>query len=135
VVIRAALAGRVPAISRRAGGDALIDERNLAGIGNTWKSESCLAASVDLWRRLAEVSDEQALEIVRFARQHILVSAREGFSAHPRAVYRRAPCSACEAHKHLKDLRNIQHLPWLASTGSTRRPFGSDTRFSPSWRL
>ncbi|HVE68993.1 MAG TPA: DNA-formamidopyrimidine glycosylase family protein, partial [Solirubrobacteraceae bacterium] len=32
-------------------GDALADQRNLAGIGNIWKSESCFLARVDPWRK------------------------------------------------------------------------------------
>src|SRR5256885_392311 len=33
-------------------GEALLDQRNLAGIGNIWKSESCFPAGLDPWRRL-----------------------------------------------------------------------------------
>src|ERR1700754_2755103 len=32
-------------------GEALLDQRNVAGIGNIWKSEGCFAAGVDPWRR------------------------------------------------------------------------------------
>ena len=31
-------------------GDALLDQRNVAGIGNIWKCESCFAAGIDPWR-------------------------------------------------------------------------------------
>ena len=31
-------------------GDALIDQRTIAGLGNIWKSESCFAAQADPWR-------------------------------------------------------------------------------------
>ena len=31
-------------------GDALLDQRNLAGIGNVWKSEGCFLAGIDPWR-------------------------------------------------------------------------------------
>src|SRR5918998_1736735 len=49
-------------------GDALLDQRNVAGIGNIWKSESCFAAQIDPWRRVSQVSDCQAVAIVRQAR-------------------------------------------------------------------
>jgi endonuclease VIII len=49
-------------------GDALLDQRNLAGIGNIWKSEACFMAGVDPWRRLRNVSDHEALALVRGAR-------------------------------------------------------------------
>jgi endonuclease-8 len=78
-------------------GDALLDQRTVAGIGNLWKAESCFAAGIDPWRATAEVPDEQALAIVAFARERMAVSAREGFGSRPRAVYRRAglPCPRC----------------------------------------
>ena len=31
-------------------GDALLDQRNVAGIGNMWKSEGCWDAAIDPWR-------------------------------------------------------------------------------------
>jgi endonuclease-8 len=82
--------------STRSVGDALLDQRALAGIGNIWKSESCFAAGIDPWRAVAETSDCELLEIVRFARREMRVSAVAGF-ARPRAVYRRAgePCPRC----------------------------------------
>jgi endonuclease-8 len=78
-------------------GDALLDQRTVAGIGNMWKAESCFAASVDPWRATGEVRDDEALSVVAFAREHMARSAVEGFTARPRAVYRRAgmPCPRC----------------------------------------
>jgi endonuclease-8 len=80
-------------------GDALLNQRTVAGIGNVWKSECCFAAGVDPWRTLADVSNEEALELVGFAREHMPASVREGLGARPRAVYRRAgqPCVRCGA--------------------------------------
>jgi len=78
-------------------GDALLEQRTVAGIGNYWKSEACFAAAVDPWTPTAQVQDERALALVRFAREQMALSAREGFSRRPRAVYRRAgqPCPRC----------------------------------------
>lgn len=78
-------------------GDALLDQRTLAGIGNLWKAESCFAAGVHPWRATGEVRDEEALAIVAFARAAMTRSARDGFAARPRAVYRRGgePCMRC----------------------------------------
>lgn len=78
--------------------DALLDQRVIAGIGNVWKAEACFAAGVDPWRRLGELSDEEATAIVGFARERMRVSAMaDGLRARPSAVYRRAgrPCSRC----------------------------------------
>ena len=78
-------------------GDALLDQRTLAGVGNVWKAESCFAAGVDPWRAAGDVADAEVLAIVRFAREHMQQSARDGFEARPRAVYDRAgrPCPRC----------------------------------------
>ncbi len=78
-------------------GDALLDQRTIAGIGNLWKAESCFAAALDPWRATGEVRNEEALAVVAFAREHMARSAIEGFMARPRAVYRRAgmPCPRC----------------------------------------
>lgn len=78
-------------------GDALLDQRTIAGIGNLWKAEACFAAGVDPWRATGRVEDAEALEIVAFARSHMAQSAREGFQARPGSVYRRAglQCLRC----------------------------------------
>ena len=50
-------------------GDALLDQRNVAGIGNKWKAEGCFLAGLDPWRRLSEVTDDEALAVVRGLRR------------------------------------------------------------------
>jgi endonuclease VIII len=59
-------------------GDALLDQRNLAGIGNVWKSEGCFLAELDPWRRTSEVSDREALELVRGIRPLMRKSVERG---------------------------------------------------------
>jgi endonuclease VIII len=78
-------------------GDALLDQRTLAGIGNLWKAELCFAAAIDPWRPLAEVRDDEAVTLVGLAREQMRESATKGFSARPRTVYKRAglPCPRC----------------------------------------
>jgi endonuclease VIII len=80
-------------------GDALLDQRTVAGIGNLWKCEGCFAASVDPWRAAGEVSDAEALRIVRGLRPRMLDSARDGHQTRHRRIYRRAgmPCPRCGA--------------------------------------
>ena len=75
---------------RRPFGDALLEQRTLAGIGNVWKSESCFAAEVDPWLPQAQVDDARALAAVAFARAEMARCVREGTGKRPRAVYRRA---------------------------------------------
>ena len=82
----------------RAFGDALLDQRTIAGIGNIWKSESCFAAGADPWKPVGQTADEVVFAAVRFAREHMAQSARDGFAARPRAVYGREgeACPRCE---------------------------------------
>jgi endonuclease-8 len=80
-------------------GDALLNQRTVAGIGNVWKAECCFAAELDPWRMTGEVSDAQVLRAVAFARKEMTRAAREGAHVRPHAVYRQAdrPCPRCGA--------------------------------------
>ena len=80
-------------------GDALLDQRIVAGIGNMWKAEACWAAEIDPWRRIAEVSDEEALACIRVVRPPMQESAERGFPLKSEMkVFRRdgTPCPRCE---------------------------------------
>ena len=78
-------------------GDALLDQRNAAGIGNIWKAEGCWEAGVDPWRALDELSDAEALAIVEGMRPRMLRSALDGPRTIQPRVYGKArqPCSRC----------------------------------------
>jgi endonuclease-8 len=78
-------------------GDALLDQRNVAGIGNIWKSESCFAAGVDPWRPLSQVADDEALAIVRAARPAMEASSEHGGARLRPLVFERTgrPCPRC----------------------------------------
>jgi endonuclease VIII len=78
-------------------GEALLDQRNLAGIGNIWKSEGCWEAGISPWRAVHEVSDQQAAAFIDGVRPRMLRSGTQGpLTIDPR-VYRRtgAPCPRC----------------------------------------
>jgi endonuclease VIII len=79
----------------RAAGDALLDQRLVAGIGNMWKAECLFEASLSPWQPLAAVSDGELRAALGEA--HRLMKGRlEGHGRRPR-VYRRAgrPCHVC----------------------------------------
>lgn len=80
-------------------GDALIDQRIVAGIGNRWKAEACWHASVDPWRALAALGDDEALALIDAVRPLMLESSRGGRQIRTRNVYDRAgrPCPRCGA--------------------------------------
>jgi len=76
-------------------GEALQDQRLVAGIGNMWMSETLWAMSVSPWRPLDRVSDMELLAALEWAREAMLASV-EGRRG-GRSVYRRTgrPCVRC----------------------------------------
>jgi endonuclease-8 len=76
-------------------GDALLDQRLVAGIGNVWKVESLWAQRVSPWRPLADVADDELLAVLEEA--HRLMRARLGNVPGTRRVYRRKghACPRC----------------------------------------
>jgi endonuclease VIII len=83
----------------RSFGDALLDQRNVAGIGNIWKAEGCWEAGVDPWRAVGKVSDAEAVSVIEGMRPRMGRSASEGPRAIEPRVYRRRgqPCPRCGA--------------------------------------
>ena len=76
-------------------GEALQDQRLVAGIGNMWMAEALWTIQVSPWLRVAEASDDVLRDAVAAARrlmQEALATGRPG-----RQVYRRAgrPCLRC----------------------------------------
>ncbi len=78
-------------------GDALLDQRNVAGIGNLWKSEACWEAAIDPWRPVSGIADAEAAAIVEAIRPRMLESARTGHQDAGLRVFRRSgrPCPRC----------------------------------------
>jgi endonuclease-8 len=92
----AAVAAAMRADPGRAIGDALLDQRLIAGIGNIFKSEACFAARVDPWRTVGELSEEELAAVLLAAREEMLEAVASG--RHPHRVYRRrGPCPRCGA--------------------------------------
>src|SRR5690242_1034545 len=69
-------------------GDALLDQRLVAGIGNLWKAEALWQAHVSPWRRLEEVDDAELRAVLEAA--HALMRAGLDGPRPARRVYRRA---------------------------------------------
>jgi endonuclease-8 len=78
-------------------GDALLDQRTIAGLGNLWKAEACWLAEVDPWRPTQAVSDDEARRLVRAVQPLMRASALDGNQTRHRRVYGRAgrPCPRC----------------------------------------
>lgn len=96
-------------------GEALMDQRLVAGIGNVYKSETCFLAGIDPWRRVDTLSAEEAHRLGEIAARLLADGVRdrgairthrppERIGRPPQRgdrtwVYRRAglPCRRCGA--------------------------------------
>ena len=80
---------------QRAIGDALLDQRLIAGIGNLWKAEALWEARVSPWRAVAEVSDDELRAVLQAAHELMTTSVETGRER--RLVYNRAGrgCRRC----------------------------------------
>jgi endonuclease-8 len=79
----------------RAVGDALLDQRLVAGIGNLWKAESLWEARVSPWHAAGEVSDQELRAVLEAA--HDLMRESVDSGRQRRLVYNRAGygCRRC----------------------------------------
>lgn len=59
-------------------GEALLDQRALAGIGNVYKSEICFIERVDPWAQVASLSDRALASLVATARRLLLANSGGG---------------------------------------------------------
>jgi len=68
-------------------GEALLDQRTVAGIGNFWKVEGCFLAGVDPGRPIGKVTDEEALAIIAALRPRMQASAHDGNQSRFATIY------------------------------------------------
>jgi endonuclease VIII len=89
------MAARLRTAPERELGDALLDQRLVAGIGNLWRAEALWEAHVSPWRRLADVTDDELRTVLESA--HRLMRTALDERRPPRQVYRRVgrPCPRC----------------------------------------
>ncbi|HVT00048.1 MAG TPA: DNA-formamidopyrimidine glycosylase family protein [Solirubrobacterales bacterium] len=93
-------------------GDALLDQRLTAGIGNIFKSEACFAARVDPWRPLADVSDEELRAVLQAARAQMLAAVAAG-GRKTFCVYRhRGPCVRCRGTVRHRGQGDANRTTW-----------------------
>jgi endonuclease-8 len=90
------IVGRLRRIGeQRTIGEALLDQRVIAGIGNIWRSEALWHARVSPWGQLASLADEALHEVVGHAAR--LMAASRGGGRIRYEAYRRPgrPCRRC----------------------------------------
>lgn len=95
-------------------GDALLDQRTVAGIGNVWKSEGCHAAGIDPWRPLGEVADDELRAVLDAIVPAIRRTAREGVGLRPDAVYGKEgrPCPRCGTAIRSRGMSDDNRTTW-----------------------
>lgn len=93
---------RHPARAELTIGDAIMDQRVVAGVGNIWKHESLFHCGINPWRRVRELSDDELRGLLLRARALLRASVGKsndlGLSHRPEMwVYMRAghPCRRC----------------------------------------
>ena len=76
-------------------GEAVLDQRLVAGIGNMWRAEALWRAQVSPWARVGDVPDDELRAMLAEAAQLMRRSLDSGLRR--RAVYRQAghPCPRC----------------------------------------
>jgi endonuclease-8 len=76
-------------------GDALLDQRIIAGLGNAIRNEVCFAARISPWRRVDELEPEEADGLIRESERLMRSSLARG--SRPHRVYRaaRRRCPRC----------------------------------------
>jgi endonuclease-8 len=82
-------------LQEREVGDALLDQRLVAGIGNLWKAEALWEAQVSPWRPVGEVEDAELRAVLEAA--HTLMRAALDGPRPARRAYRHAGrlCPRC----------------------------------------
>lgn len=80
-------------VQERELGEALLDQRLVAGIGNLWRAEGLFLARLSPWARLRDLTDDELRRVLD------LTGAAMRAGRAPRTVYRRAgrPCPRCGA--------------------------------------
>jgi endonuclease-8 len=107
-------------------GDALLDQRVVAGIGNIWRSESLWHARVSPWSRLNDLVDDDLLAIVGQAAA-LMADARDGKRPR-REVYRRTgrPCRRCGTPiRSGKQGDSARAVYWCHSCQQGKEPCGA----------
>ncbi len=76
-------------------GDALLEQRIIAGIGNAIRNEACFVAGINPWRLVDELSAEEAELLVRENQRVMQASLARG--RRPHSIYRgtRRGCPRC----------------------------------------
>jgi endonuclease VIII len=76
-------------------GEVLLDQRIIAGVGNAIRNEACFAARISPWRRVDELSEQDAERLL--VETERIMSASVAAGSRPRSIYgaNRRGCPNC----------------------------------------
>lgn len=112
---------RDPARAALTIGDAIMDQRVMAGVGNIWKHETLFRCGINPWRTVAELSDNELRALISKARELLRASVgMPGPDGKPQRrpsmyVYSRAgqPCRRCYTRlRSAPQGIDIRHTVW-----------------------
>ena len=111
---------RAPEMALLTIGDAIMDQRVMAGVGNIWKHETLFRCGINPWLQLCELDDAELLELITTA-QHLLRASvgkpnRFDLTRRPRQhTYMRAgqPCLRCFTRiRSAPQGVDVRHTAW-----------------------
>jgi endonuclease VIII len=106
------VAGFRAADQSRTLGDALLDQRLVAGIGNIFKSEACFAARLDPWRPLADLGDDDLGAVLEAARAQMLAAVTSGGRQRFSVYKHRGPCVRCGGRVQSRGQGDANRTTW-----------------------
>lgn len=100
-------------------GDAIMDQRIMAGVGNIWKHETLFRCRINPWLTVGELDDQAVHGVIDTSRNLLLASVHRpnalGLAHRPKMfVYMRAgqPCFRC--HTRLRRARQVEDIRFTA---------------------
>ncbi len=93
-------------------GEALLDQRLVAGIGNIFKSEACFAAGLDPWRPLADLGGDDLRAVLAAARDQMLAAVAAGGRKSFAVYKRRGPCVRCRGPVRHRGQGDANRTTW-----------------------
>jgi endonuclease-8 len=111
---------RDPLLAGTTIGDAIMDQKLMAGVGNIWKHETLFRCAINPWRSVASLSDDQLRELIATAQSLLRASVGKtnaiGLRERPRMhVYKRTGqlCFRCGTRLRAAPQGNdVRHTTW-----------------------
>jgi endonuclease VIII len=124
---------RDPALAELSIGDAIMEQRVMAGVGNIWKHETLFRCGINPWLTVADLSDGQLRQMVETARSLLRQAAgMDGGSGRPRmysyAKFGQA-CQRCFTRlRRARQGRDLRYTTWCPKCQPGSNPLSAEPR-------